>query len=218
MSVPAERPVVRALIVKSHRILAEGLRRLLEESEGIEVLRVVGTAAEGLDQVARQHPDLVLAGCDLPDADIRTIVARIKEADPHVAVVMLAETSKDERECLRSLQSGYAAFVGRLQSVDQLLAVVRDANTEGAVLVPSVLAQQPRRRTPRGQGIGSALSQRELEVLHVMAAGASDRQIAADLFISLNTARKHAHNIIRKLDSHSRLEAVMTAIREGLLQ
>jgi DNA-binding NarL/FixJ family response regulator len=212
-----ETPNIRVLIVKDQTLFAASLRVLLDSCADIEVIGIASTAAAALVEVARHRPDVVLVDCELPDTDGLTAVARIRDTYPRARIVMLAGSNNEERLALRALEAGCSGFLGRMQSVDQLLAVVRAANAGEAIIIPSGLVRLVPRSGRRYEEIGATLSRRELEVLCVMAEGASDRDIATKLFVSLNTARKHTHNIIRKLGAHSKLEAVVIAVREGVI-
>ncbi|MCW3031112.1 MAG: response regulator transcription factor, partial [Solirubrobacterales bacterium] len=116
------------------------------------------------------------------------------------------------------LAAGCSGFMGKARSVRELVATVRAAHAGEAVVAPSMLARLDPRLDRGYAHVGDNLSRRELEVVSVMAKGGSAKQIAADLTISVHTARKHVQNVIRKLGAHSRLEAVVIAVREGVIQ
>jgi DNA-binding NarL/FixJ family response regulator len=206
------------LIVDDHEILAEGVRRLLDSCADINVIDVVGTLSDAVEASLRLHPDVVLMDYQLPDGDGVTAVARIKRESPNIQVVMLTGSGDDERLARRAFEVGCCGFLGKSRSVEDLLAVVRAAYAGEVLITPSMLLRLLPKVTHQYDGVGAGLSRRELEVLGVMAEGGTDKDIASRLFVSLNTARKHTQNIIRKLGAHSKLEAVVIAVREGVIR
>jgi two-component system response regulator DevR len=217
ISDPGALPLIRVLIVDDHEILAEGVRRLLDSCADIKVVDVVGTLSDAVETSMRLHPDVVLMDYQLPDGDGVTAVSRIKRESPHVQVVMLTGSGDDERLARRAFEVGCSGFLGKSRSVEDLLAVVRAAYAGEVLITPSMLLRLLPKVTHQYDGVGVGLSRRELEVLGVMAEGGTDKDIASRLFVSLNTARKHTQNIIRKLGAHSKLEAVVIAVREGVI-
>jgi DNA-binding NarL/FixJ family response regulator len=194
------------------------LRRILDCSPDIEVIGMASTAHDGVAAAARLHPDVVLMDYQLPDADGVTAATRITQDRPATRVVVLTAAGDDERLALRAMAAGCSGFLGKARSVDELLAAVRAAHAGEAVIAPSMLTQLLPRLGRGYAHVGDTLSRRELEVIEVMAKGGSAKQIADDLTISCNTARKHVQNIIHKLGAHSKLEAVLIAVREGVIQ
>jgi DNA-binding NarL/FixJ family response regulator len=208
---------IRVLVVDDQEILAEGLRRLLEVCADIDVVGVVGTVNDAVATASQLRPDVVLMDYQLPDGDGVAAVARIKREGPKIQVVMLTGSGDDERLARRAFEAGCCGFLGKSRSVEDLLAVVRAAYAGEVLITPSMLLRLLPRITQQYEGVGARLSHRELEVLGVMAEGGTDKDIASRLFVSLNTARKHTQNIIRKLGAHSKLEAVVIAVREGVI-
>jgi DNA-binding NarL/FixJ family response regulator len=184
----------------------------------IVVVDVVGTASDGIAAATRLRPDVVLMDYALPDADGVTAAALIKQQTPGTQVVMLTGAGDDEAVALRAMEAGCSGFLGKARPVDELLAAVRAAHAGEALIAPSMLVRLLPRLERKYQGVGQSLSRRELEVLNVMAEGGSDKEIADRLTISHNTVRKHVQNIIRKLDAHSKLEAVVNAVRHGVIR
>jgi two-component system response regulator DevR len=183
----------------------------------IEVVGVVGTVGDAIAGAHSMHPDVVLMDYHLPDGDGVTAVTHIKQDDPKIQVVMLTGSGDDERLARRAFEAGCSGFMSKSRSVDDLLAVVRAAHAGEVLITPAMLLKLLPAVARHDDGRRAGLSRRELEVLSVMAEGGSDREIATRLFISLNTVRKHTQNIIRKLGAHSKLEAVVVAVREGLI-
>jgi DNA-binding NarL/FixJ family response regulator len=209
---------IRVLLVDDHAMVAESLRRLLDSSGDIEVVDVVGSSSNAVDAARRLRPDVVLMDYGLPDADGVTTAALVMRESPATRVVMLTGAGDDERLALRASEAGCSGFVGKDRGVGELLAAVRAVHAGEALIDPSMLARLLPRLDRRYQHVGSNLTRRELEVLSVMAEGASDKEIAHALGISHNTARKHVQNIIGKLGAHSKLEAIVIAVREGVIR
>jgi len=197
--------------------VAESLRLLLGSVPDIEVVGVTGTVAAGIAETTRLRPDVVLMDYRLPDGDGITAARQIV-VDLKAAVVMLTASGDDDELVLRALEAGCAGFVAKSEAVSTLVTAVRAASAGELLIGPSVLARLLPRISRLEKPISAGLSNRELEVLDLMALGCADREIAKRLFISVNTARKHVQNIVRKLGAHSKLEAVMIAVRGDIVR
>jgi DNA-binding NarL/FixJ family response regulator len=214
----SETESIRVLVVEGHEILAKGLTGLLDSCPDFEVVGVPRTMAEAVSASVELRPDVIVMDHQLPDGDGVTALEEIKRAIPAARVVILTSSDNDRRLARRAFEAGCSGFVEKSRSVKDLFSVVRAAHSGEVLITPVMLMML---LPPGANGncrIGSDLSRRELEVLEVMAEGGSDKEIADKLFISLNTARKHAQNIIRKLGAHSKLEAVVVAARAGLIR
>ena len=209
-------PAIRVLLVEDQQIVAESLRLLLDRVHDIEVVGVTGTVAAGTAETTRLRPDVVLMDYQLPDGDGVTAARQIV-AGLQAAVVMLTASGDDDL-ALRALEAGCAGFVDKAETVSTLVAAIRAASAGELLIGPSVLARLLPRISRREKPVSAGLSSRELEVLGLMALGCADREIANRLFISVNTARKHVQNIVRKLGAHSKLEAVMIAVRGHIVR
>jgi two-component system response regulator DevR len=205
------------MIVDDHEMLADSLRMVFAACADIDVVAVVGTVSDAVAGAQAMRPDVVLMDYHLPDGDGIAAVTHIKRDDPAIQLVMLTGSGEDERLARRAFEAGCSGFISKSRSVDDLLAVVRAAHAGEVLITPAMLSKLLPAISRNDDGRRAGLSRRELEVLSVMAEGGSDREIATRLFISLNTVRKHTQNIIRKLGAHSKLEAVVVAVREGLI-
>ncbi|MCU1352724.1 MAG: response regulator transcription factor [Acidimicrobiales bacterium] len=209
---------IRVLLVDDHVMMAESLRLILDCAADIEVVGSAANAHDGIAAAVRLRPDVVLMDYALPDVDGVTAAAQIAQERPATSVVVLTASGDDERLALRAMAAGCSGFLGKNGSVNDLLATVRAAHAGEAVIAPSMLARLVPRLDRGYAHVGDSLSRRELEVIAVMAKGGSATQIADDLTISRNTARKHVQNVIHKLGAHSKLEAVLIAVREGVIR
>jgi len=209
-------PRIRVLLVDDHEIFIASLARLLSAHEKIRVIGSAQSVAEGLEAVAGYLPDIVMMDFELPDGDGAKATRMIKALYPDVRVVML--TAHADRQAMRrSVAAGCSAFVHKTDTVEELVeAIVAAHNGE----VPPKFAElreildslEPTRR-----GLGQDLRPREIQVLNLMAVGLSSKSIAEELYLSIYTVRNHVQSIFLKLDAHSKLEAVATAIQEGIL-
>jgi DNA-binding NarL/FixJ family response regulator len=199
-------------------MFADSLRRVLDSGSDIEVVGVVGTVSDAMAAAAQLLPDVVLMDYELPDGDGVTAVARIKREEPSTQVVMLTGSGDDEQLARRAFEAGCSGFLGKSRPVDDLLTAVRAAHGGTVSITPAMLLRLLPGGKRQKQDNAPILSNRELEVLSVMAEGASNKEIASSLYVSLNTARKHTQNIIRKLGAHSKHEAVIIAGRKGVIR
>jgi two-component system response regulator DevR len=212
----SEDTTVAVLIVDDHRMFAESLSRLLADEEGIAVLGVAATGADAIEMVNRLHPDVVLMDYQLPDRDGVAVAAAIRRENPNVMVVMLTGSSED-RILLAAIEAGCSGFLTKDRAAAEVVHAVRAAAVGEALISPALLARLlPKlNRTPRT--LGENLSDREREILGYLARGMTNKAIAAELFLSVNTIRNHVQSVLAKLGAHSKLEAVSTAVREGII-
>lgn len=201
------------VVVDDHRIFAELLAETLGQA-GLEVLGTVTTAAEAVRLVGAVRPAVVVLDQNLPDADGTATVHELKRVAPGVRVLML--TSAVERTILhKALESGCDGFVTKRQGTSEVLAAIRAVVAdELPVSADMVGALVGRRRA----GVPVDLTQRETEVLRLLAQGLPNRQVAEALNLSVNTVRNHTQHLLTKLDAHSQLEAVAVATRLGILR
>lgn len=210
------RRTTRVLLVEDDRMFAELLQATLEGHDDLAIAGWVTNGVDALALIAAVAPDVVVLDYRLPGDDGISVATKIRAAAPGAALVML--TGHGDDAVLRAaVGAGCTGFVTKDEAVahlvDAIYAVRDGAAAIGADRVAR-LAMPPRRDAQRGP---TALTSRELEVLRMLSDGVSTRRIAERLFISVNTARNHVQRVIRKLDTHSRLEAVAAARRAGLL-
>lgn len=203
---------LRVVVADANHLARRGLVDILRAA-GARVLAEPTTREETLQALADHAPDVLVVTLDLTGASRGPLVAITHERWPTVAIVTLSETASDEA-LLASLQMGAAAYVPKTSTPTQMVtAVVQAAAAPRAFVTDNVLSTSARRgrnRVPR-------LTAREAEVLALAAEGLTVRQIAARLFVSEATAKSHLSGIYRKLGVTSRSQAVLAAVRMGLL-
>jgi len=208
---------IKVLIVDDHRMFAQGIAEALGGNEGIDVVGMARGVEEARFKSRVLTPDVVLMDYRLPDGDGASATEMIKADRPDAKVVMITSFT-DESVLLAAIEAGCSGFIPKDNSIEEVVAAVRGANVGEALIPPAMLARLlPRLRRTTG-GVGSNLSPREIEVLRMMAQGLPNQAIADSLVLSLKTVRNHVQNIIAKLQTHSKLEAVSTAVREGIVR
>ncbi|BCB84983.1 response regulator [Phytohabitans suffuscus] len=204
--------MIRLLIVDDHPIVRDGLRGAFTGHADFEV---VGEAGNGADAVARAEvlrPDVVLMDLRMPGVDGVAATQRLRERLPEVRVLVLTTFDTDS-DVLPAIEAGATGYLLKDAPVEELLRAVRAAARGEAVLAPSVAGRLMGRVRQPARG---ALSQRELQVLKLVADGATNREAAAKLFISEASIKTHLLRIYDKLGVRDRAAAVGEAFRRGL--
>lgn len=206
---------ISVLVVDDHEMFAVSLSRLLSDA-GMAVIDTVGTVGAAL-VAAREHcPDVVLLDWHLPDADAGAAAEHLRELCPTTQVVVITG-SGDDAVLLEAVEAGCSGYVTKDRAVDEVIDAVKSANAGEPVMPASKLASLVRRLRQDDHPSDNPLTPRENEVLELLAEGLSNDAIADRLVISLHTVRNHVQQIITKLDAHSKLEAVTTAVRRGIV-
>ena len=212
---------VRVLVVDDQELFRRGLIMLLSGDSDIEV---VGEAADGItatDLAVATVPDVILLDVRMPRRTGVEACRMIKEAVPSAKIIMLT-VSDEEADLYESVKNGAAGYLLKDSSIEEVAQAVRVVNEGQSLISPSMAVKlidefKQMSKPDRTPGPGLRLTERELEVLRLVAKGLNNREIAKQLFISENTVKNHVRNILEKLQLHSRMEAVMYAMREKLL-
>ena len=213
---------IRVLIADDHAIVREGVRALLTLSDDIEV---VGEAADGRQAVelARSlSPDVILMDIAMPGLGGLEATLEIRREDPHAKILVL--TQYEDREYIRRfLKAGVSGYVLKKAAGSELTAAIRAVQRGGLVLDPEVAREAWRDQVAAAAPIEAAdpyetLTDREKQVLKLVAEGHSNKEVADLLDISVKTAMSHREHIMRKLDLHSRTELIRFALQKGVIR
>lgn len=205
--------VIRVLVVDDQQLIREGIASLLSLQEGIEV---VGTAADGREAVERAvelEPDVVLMDVRMPTMDGVQAVAAIGERLPQCRVVMLT-TFDDERYVVDALRAGASGYLLKDLPSGRLAAAIRLAHAGVAQLDPAAAA---RLATASARPAAQTLSEREVEVLRLVATGLTNREIARRLHLSEGTVKNHVSKVLERLGLRDRTQAALYARDHGLI-
>lgn len=207
---------VPVLIIDDHEMVATALRGALDRRRGVRVVGVATTVYEGVRLARRTEPRVVLLDLHLREGAGTDAIGGVLEASPSGDVIVLTGWPS-EQALLAALDAGATGFLTKTQPVDELLdAVVRVADGE-TVVCSELLPALVRRSRSVDRDHHGILTERELQVLSLLAQGEGTRRIADQLVLSPNTIRNHVARLMAKLDVHSRLEAVSEGVNRGLI-
>ena len=207
---------MRVLIVDDHRMFADSLTHALESTPDVLVVGQASSLGEAHEQLAASAPDVVLLDHRLPDGDGVEAIATLRQLRPSARVVMLTATASDH-VLVAAMEAGAAGFIAKTQPLDDVIAGIRAASQGESVVSSKLLARLlPRlHRTPGGSG--TELTEREREILTLLARGLTNAEMAGELGLSVHTVRNHVANLSGKLGAHSKLEVLAIAVRRGLV-
>jgi Response regulator containing a CheY-like receiver domain and an HTH DNA-binding domain len=204
----------RIVIVDDHAVVREGLERILAKCADLEVVGKASSGEEALNLAAALEPDLVLLDLSLPDMHGLEVLSALRDFDNPPRVVVLT-VHDDDDIVLGAVRGGAQGYVLKTATRDELLAAVRKVAAGGQsfdeVVVRALL------RGDQREVLCSLLTARELEILRLVATGQTNKEIAAQLFISSDTVKGHLETTYRKLGVSDRAHAVAVAIRNGLV-
>jgi DNA-binding NarL/FixJ family response regulator len=218
-SVPPVPVPVRVLIVDDHEALAMCLGQVLDAEPDLKTVGVAGTLARATSMLPQVQPDVVLLDHRLPDGDGVAAIGELLAIRPGVKIVVLTASAADH-VLVAAIEAGASGFLSKTRGLQEVTAAVRAAASGEAVISPELLARLlPRLSRGPGGGKGGQhdLTERERDVLGLLADGLSNAAIGERLFISVHTVRNHISNLSHKLGAHSKLEALSIAVREGVL-
>jgi DNA-binding NarL/FixJ family response regulator len=212
---------IRVLIADDHAILREGLRALLKTADDIDVAGEAADGQEALAQAARLRPDIVLMDVSMPGLGGLEATLQLRRQYPDVKVLVL--TQYEDREYLRRfLAAGVSGYLLKKTAGADLVSAIRAAARGGLVLDPSIAKDALQEPRVEGRAAGDhpyeLLTDREKQVLKLVAEGRSNKEVAELLDISVKTAMSHREHIMEKLDLHSRTELIKFALREGVIR
>jgi DNA-binding NarL/FixJ family response regulator len=215
---------IRVLVVDDHALFRRGLEMVLEQEPDIDVVGEAGDGAEAVEKAAETTPDIVLLDVRMPKRGGIDACTAIKDAVPSSKIIMLT-ISDEEADLYDAIKAGAMGYLLKEISIEEVASAIRAVHGGQSLISPSMaskllneFASMIKRGDDRHQVPAPRLTDREMEVLRLVAKGLNNRDIAKQLFISENTVKNHIRNILEKLQLHSRMEAVVYAVREKLLE
>jgi two-component system NarL family response regulator len=218
---------IRVLVVDDHALFRRGLEMVLTEEPDIELVGEASDGAEAVEKAGEALPDVVLMDIRMPKSSGIEACRAMKEVSPSAKIVMLT-ISDEEEDLFEAIRAGASGYLLKDIPYDEVADVVRAVHGGQSLINPSMaaklltefaaLARHDGEEERTQQVPPPKLTDREMEVLRLVARGMNNRDIAKELFISENTVKNHVRNILEKLQIHSRMEAVMIAVREKLIE
>ena len=230
MSRPASAPAngvrddkapIRVLVIDDQELFRRGLTMLLNVEDDIEVVAEGSDGQAAAALTASTTPDVVLMDVRMPRVSGIEACRAVRDVSPTARIIMLT-VSDEEGDLYDAIKNGASGYLLKDSSIDEVAQAVRVVADGQSLISPSMAMKlldefKEMSRTDRNHAPSPRLTERELEVLRLVAQGLNNREIARQLFISENTVKNHVRNILEKLQLHSRMEAVMYAVREKLL-
>lgn len=206
---PKPKPI-RILVVDDHHVVRSGLAASLGLEDDLSVVAEAGNSDEALAQFRKHHPDVVLMDLRLPGANGIAITASLRSESPDARVLMFTTFDGDE-DVYRAMQAGARGYLLKSAPREELLRAIRTIASGERFLPPELSLRLAHRVS------GPDLSEREIEVLRLVSAGKSNKEIGATLHIAEDTVKRHVSNILEKLGVNDRAQAATEAIRRGFL-
>jgi DNA-binding NarL/FixJ family response regulator len=210
---------IRILIADDHPVVRDGLAAMLGTQPDFEVVAMATTGREAVRLAAELQPDIVLLDLEMPELDGVEALARMRAASPAVRALVFTAFDTDER-ILGAVRAGAEGYLLKGAPRDELFRAVRVVSQGGSLLQPVVASKLLRRMaSPAGAESppAAALTEREAQVLRLLAQGRANKEIAAALVISERTVKFHVSSILSKLGASNRTEAVRLAVQRGLV-
>ncbi len=212
---------LRVLLVDDHDLFRTGLRNLLQEHGGLNVLAEAANGADAVRLVRELAPDVVVMDLNMPEMSGVEATRHIATLSPLTRVIVLT-ISDEDADVLDAIVAGACGYLLKDASIDDVVTGIRSAAVGASLISPTIASkvlQRVRASTAdidMAESIRTELSDRELQVLKLIANGKDNAQIAADLVISPKTVKNHISNILMKLQLHNRIQAAVYAVRSGL--
>jgi DNA-binding NarL/FixJ family response regulator len=215
---------IRVLVVDDHALFRRGLEMVLAQEPDIEVVGEAADGSEAVDQAADLLPDIVLMDIRMPRRSGIEACTGIKEVAPSARIIMLT-MSDEEGDLYEAIKAGASGYLLKEISIEEVATAIRAVAGGQSLISPAMatkllteFASLVKKDDERSQVPMPKLTERELDVLRLVSRGMNNRDIGQQLFISENTVKNHVRNILDKLQLHSRMEAVVYAVREKLFE
>ncbi|MGI8574313.1 MAG: response regulator [Egibacteraceae bacterium] len=225
MASAPETEVISVIVADDHALFRRGLEMVLDDEADVSVVAEASDGIEAVELVTEHLPDLVLMDVRMPGMSGIEATKAIRDASPHTKILMLT-ISDEEEDLYEAIKAGAGGYLLKEIPIDEVAAAIRSVHAGQSLISPSMaskllteFAAMARKDEERDQlPEPPKLTAREMEVLTLVAQGMANREIARELYISENTVKNHVRNILEKLHLHSRMEAVVYAVREKLLE
>ena len=209
--------MIRVLVVDDHTLVRDGLCRLLDTEEGVEVVGTTGSGREAVRLCRGLEPDVVLLDYKLPDIDGQETTEQLVALGSRARILILTMYANEEY-AIRLIRAGAAGFVVKGASSDELVAAIRKVARKGTYISPGIMEKMAERiGQPPGDPPESALSNRELQVLVRLARGETSREVSEQLSLSLSTIETYRSRILEKLGLRNNSDLTRFAIRRSLI-
>jgi NarL family two-component system response regulator LiaR len=206
--------LIRVLIADDHYVVRQGLAALLAPRNGMEVIGEAATGREAVELARTLEPDVILMDMLMPEMDGPQAIARIKQENPAARILVLTSFG-ESKQIAAAIQAGALGYLLKDSSPDDLLLAIRSVH-RGNLVLPQDLALKLMQLGPPAAALDQ-LTERETDVLRLLAQGQSNQEIARNLHISMTTVRSHVSNILMKLGVSNRTQAALVARERQLL-
>lgn len=205
---------IQLLIADDHPVVRDGLHAMLNTQPDFQVVGEAVNGAEAVRLAEQLKPDVTLLDLEMPDLDGVAILTQIRAADPQARVIIVTAYDADER-IVQAIVAGAQGYLLKGAPREEIFGAIRIVHEGGSLLQPIVASKLMRHMSRQEKT--DQLTSRELEVLHLLAQGKSNKQIAAELVISERTTKFHVSSILSKLNAANRTEAVKIAVQHDLV-
>ncbi len=209
--------MIKLVIVDDHRVVRSGVKALIDTEPHMEVIGEASDGREAVTKVKSQEPDVVLMDLVMPEMDGVEATSKIAKISSAPEILILTSFSEEER-IIQAIKAGATGYLIKDASPDELVQGIKDVYHGESTLDPKVAGTVLRSVQNEPQDSSEDLTDREVEVLELLAEGLPNEDIAEKLYISERTVRSHVSNILAKLDLTNRTQAALYAVREGIVE
>ncbi|MBW3621278.1 MAG: response regulator transcription factor [Actinobacteria bacterium] len=209
--------MTRIAIADDHTLVRQSVVKAVRAEPDVEIVGEASDAATALEMVRRTRPDLLLLDIAMPDGDGLTVAAELRKEFPDLKILFLS-MHDDDASLRRAISINASGFVSKSASIEELLDAVRQVQAGGYYLSSTVAHRVMNLAAGRTFGSPTALTDREVDILELLAQGSRPTEIASTLFVAVKTVKNHLTNIYAKLDVQTGAQAVAVAYQRGLVK